>query len=129
MVDNGLTSEVLEQSGVGNARAMRRRPTKTRRPLISLLSWMVGCRSFELLEIELVELTMNSKYRLPVVLHALRLSVFAVMFIWTIDKFVEPQHASRVMAELYSIGGIGNAVVYILALLVSTKPIGAVLHE
>ena len=60
---------------------------------------------------------MNSKYRLPVVLLALRLSVFAVMFIWTIDKFVEPQHASRVMAEFYSIGGIGNAVFYFLAVL------------
>jgi hypothetical protein len=39
------------------------------------------------------------------------------MFIWTIDKFVEPQHASSVMAEFYSIGGIGNAVIYVLAVL------------
>jgi hypothetical protein len=39
------------------------------------------------------------------------------MFVWTIDKFVEPQHESRIMAEFYSIGGIGNAVVFVLATL------------
>lgn len=60
---------------------------------------------------------MNSKYRLSLVLLVLRLSVFAVMFIWTIDKFVEPQHASSILAQFYSIGGIGDAVVYVLAVL------------
>jgi putative oxidoreductase len=39
------------------------------------------------------------------------------MFVWTIDKFVEPQHASRITAEFYSIGGIVNALIYVLATL------------
>lgn len=60
---------------------------------------------------------MNQENRLPQLLLLLRLSVFVVMFVWTIDKFVEPQHASRIMAEFYSIGGIGSAVIYTLAAL------------
>jgi putative oxidoreductase len=39
------------------------------------------------------------------------------MSVWTIDKFVEPQHASRIMAEFYSIGGVVNALIYVLATL------------
>jgi hypothetical protein len=60
---------------------------------------------------------MNREKRLRLALLLLRLSVFVVMAVWTIDKFVEPQHASRIMAEFYFIGGIGNAVVYALAVL------------
>jgi putative oxidoreductase len=71
----------------------------------------------ELLEIELLELTMNPENRLPLVLLLLRLSVFVVMLAWTIDKFVEPQNAANILAQFYSIGGIGNAVIYVLAVL------------
>jgi putative oxidoreductase len=60
---------------------------------------------------------MYAQNRLPLAVLLLRLSVFAVMFGWTIDKFVEPQHASRIMAEFYSIGGAGNALIYVLATL------------
>jgi hypothetical protein len=35
---------------------------------------------------------MNAENRLPLALLLLRLSVFVVMFVWTVDKFVEPQH-------------------------------------
>jgi putative oxidoreductase len=116
MVDNGLASEVLEQWG-GECKSNAQTANRDKEVADQFIKSNDRLRSFELLEIELVELTMNSKYRLPLVLLVLRLSVFAVMFIWTIDKFVEPQHASRVMAEFYSIGGIGNAVVYVLAVL------------
>ncbi len=58
---------------------------------------------------------MNTENRLPLALLLLRLSVFLVMFVWTVDKFVEPQHASKIMAEFYSIGGIGSALIYFLA--------------
>jgi putative oxidoreductase len=57
---------------------------------------------------------MNTKNRLPLALLLLRLSVFVVMFAWTVDKFVEPQHASRIMAEFYSLGGVGSALIYLI---------------
>ncbi len=58
---------------------------------------------------------MKREDRLPLALLLLRLSVFLVMFMWTVDKFVEPQHASKIMAAFYSVGGVGNFVIYLLA--------------
>jgi putative oxidoreductase len=37
------------------------------------------------------------------------------MFVWTVNKFIESQHASRIMAEFYLVGGVGSAVIYLLA--------------
>jgi putative oxidoreductase len=62
-------------------------------------------------------MTMKTENRLPLALLLLRLSVFLVMFVWTIDKFVEPQHASRIMAEFYLVSGVGSAVIYLLAVI------------
>lgn len=45
----------------------------------------------------------------------LRITVLLVMLIWTIDKFVNPGHATRIFEKFYAIAGVGNAVVYILA--------------
>lgn len=59
--------------------------------------------------------TMNSRNRLPLTLLFLRLSVFLVMLIWTIDKFVQPQHASKIMEHFYFTAGVGNAAIYVLA--------------
>lgn len=47
----------------------------------------------------------------------LRASVFLVMFVWTVDKFVEPQHASKIMEQFYLIGGVSSTLVYLLAVL------------
>jgi putative oxidoreductase len=60
---------------------------------------------------------MKAENRLPLALLLLRASVFLVMFVWTVDKFVEPQHASKIMEQFYSIGGVGNAPIYVLATL------------
>jgi putative oxidoreductase len=60
---------------------------------------------------------MNIEKRLPLALLLLRLSVFVVMFVWTIDKFVEPQHASKIMAAFYSIGGVGDVLIYLLGVI------------
>jgi len=62
-------------------------------------------------------MTMKTENRLPLALLLLRLSVFLVMFVWTIDKFVEPQHASKIMAEFYLVSGFGSAVIYLLAVI------------
>jgi putative oxidoreductase len=60
---------------------------------------------------------MRAENRLPVALLLLRWSVFVVILVWTIDKFVEPQHASKIMADFYSIGGMSNAAMYAVGLL------------
>lgn len=45
--------------------------------------------------------------KLQLSLLLLRISVFIVMFIWTIDKFVNPAHAAAVYESFYFIGGLG----------------------
>ena len=60
---------------------------------------------------------MKTEKRLPLALLLLRLSVFMVMFVWTVDKFIEPQRASKIMAAFYSISGVGDVLVYLLGVI------------
>lgn len=50
--------------------------------------------------------------RLPLALLALRLGVFVVVLVWTLDKFLAPAHAASVMQHFYAIGGLGPAAMY-----------------
>jgi putative oxidoreductase len=50
---------------------------------------------------------MDSEQRLRVSLLTLRASVFLVMFMWTIDKLLNPEHAAGVFEGFYGIGGLG----------------------
>ena len=50
--------------------------------------------------------------RVPVVLLLLRLGVFIVMFIWTLDKFLKPEHASQVFAAFYGLSALGTPLIY-----------------
>ncbi len=43
------------------------------------------------------------------------MSVFVVMLVWTIDKFVRPEHAISIFEHFYFVKGVGAAVVYALA--------------
>lgn len=52
--------------------------------------------------------------RLAVSLLALRLGVFVVMLVWTLDKFVNPAHAADVYAKFYGLGGLGPTTMGIL---------------
>ncbi len=58
---------------------------------------------------------MNKADRISPVLLVLRLSVFAVMLMWTIDKFVRPEHAVSIFDQFYFIKGVGATIVYALA--------------
>lgn len=49
--------------------------------------------------------------RLEFSLVALRLSVFIVMLVWTLDKFLHPEHAAGVYERFYFLGGLGPAAV------------------
>ncbi|MBJ2135526.1 hypothetical protein JEU11_03585 [Paraglaciecola chathamensis] len=55
--------------------------------------------------------------RLQWSLFALRLGVFIVMFIWTLDKFVNPGHSIAIFEKFYSIPGLGETVAYIMGAL------------
>ncbi len=61
---------------------------------------------------------MNSRTdanRLPIALLTLRLTVFLVMLMWTIDKFVRPAHAASIFEHFYGLAGVGTQIVYALA--------------
>jgi putative oxidoreductase len=52
--------------------------------------------------------------RIPLALLFLRLSVFLVMLMWTLDKFVNPDHAAAVFETFYFIGGLNNILMYVI---------------
>jgi putative oxidoreductase len=45
--------------------------------------------------------------RVATALLGLRVGVFVVMLVWTLDKFVQPGHAARVFENFYGLGGLG----------------------
>jgi putative oxidoreductase len=53
---------------------------------------------------------MTTESRLATPLLTLRLGVFIVMLMWTLDKFVNPAHAGAVFENFYMIGGLGDTV-------------------
>jgi putative oxidoreductase len=55
--------------------------------------------------------------RIPIALFVLRLSVFFVMLIWTLDKFINPSHAAAVFEQFYFISGLGNVPIYIIGII------------
>ncbi len=57
---------------------------------------------------------MNSNNRLPLALLFLRIGVFIVMFLWTLDKFVRPEHAAAVYENFYFITGLSNVMFYLI---------------
>ncbi len=52
--------------------------------------------------------------RIALVLLLLRLSVFVVFLMWTLDKFLQPDHAKAVFAAFYGLGGLGAIAIYAL---------------
>lgn len=52
------------------------------------------------------------KNNLAKALFSLRLGVFVVMFMWTLDKFVNPGHAAAVFQKFYGVGGLSSALAY-----------------
>jgi len=50
-------------------------------------------------------------------LFLLRLGVFIVMFAWTIDKLVSPDHAAGVFENFYLIGGLGHEIMMLIGVI------------
>lgn len=58
----------------------------------------------------------NQIKSLPIALFGLRISVFLVMFMWTIDKFINPAHAGKIFEKFYFITDLqGSMMLIILA--------------
>ncbi|TWX73990.1 DoxX family membrane protein [Colwellia sp. C1TZA3] len=47
----------------------------------------------------------------------LRLGVFIVMFVWTLDKFVNPAHSIKIFEHFYKISGFNDIIAYCLGAL------------
>lgn len=60
---------------------------------------------------------MKDSTNLQKALLSLRLGVFLVMFMWTIDKFINPDHASKVFSHFYMIDGLSESIFYIVGAL------------
>jgi putative oxidoreductase len=60
---------------------------------------------------------MSKKDSLKVSLLSLRYGVGIVMVMWTLDKFVNPEHAAKVFSFFYKIGGLGNTAIYAIGAL------------
>ncbi len=56
------------------------------------------------------ELTTEKRLKLPLLL--LRYGVFIVMFFWTIDKFVDTEHAAAIFKTFYFMGGLSDTALY-----------------
>jgi len=54
----------------------------------------------------------DDRNRVGVALLVLRVAVFLVMLIWTVDKFVRPTHASSVYEHFYALRGLGPTIMY-----------------
>ena len=52
--------------------------------------------------------------KLPAALLSLRLGVFLVMFMWTLDKFINPTHAAGIFANFYKMEGLGASLFYLV---------------
>ncbi|WP_254047966.1 hypothetical protein [Synechococcus sp. BDU 130192] len=59
---------------------------------------------------------MKQVSRLALSLLLLRLSIFIVMFVWTLDKFFNPDHARAVFENFYLISGLSNGVIFLIGI-------------
>ncbi len=57
---------------------------------------------------------MDTSNRVPLALLCLRVGVFVVMFIWTLDKFLRPEHTATVFEGFYFLSGVGSGVIYLI---------------
>ena len=57
---------------------------------------------------------MTTDQRLRVSLLLLRLGVFVVMFMWTLDKLLRPEHMAAVYERYYGISGFGHSLGYVI---------------
>lgn len=58
----------------------------------------------------------NERDRLRLALFLLRVSVFIVMAMWSLDKLIAPEHAAAVFGNFYGIGSMTSGVLLVVGL-------------
>ncbi len=53
---------------------------------------------------------MNHHFKLQLSLYILRFSIFVVMLMWTLDKFINPAHSAKVFSNFYGLPGLSASV-------------------
>ncbi|MEE9280365.1 MAG: hypothetical protein V3V67_09345 [Myxococcota bacterium] len=69
----------------------------------------------------------EAESRISLALFSLRLSVFLVMLMWTLDKFVNWDHTARVYEHFYLIRGLGSGSFYTIGALEMLLLVGFVI--
>lgn len=69
----------------------------------------------------------ETKARLQWSLFALRLGIFIVMLVWTLDKFVNPGHSAAVFDKFYFISGLGETAFMVIGVIQLLIVIGFVI--
>ena len=59
---------------------------------------------------------MKNRDRIPLALFTLRISIFVVMLMWTLDKLIAPAHAARVYEKFYQISGFDQYYFYFIGI-------------
>lgn len=59
----------------------------------------------------------DTQNRIQWSLFSLRLGVFIVMIMWTLDKFVNPGHSAKIFEHFYGLSGSNDSIAYILGAL------------
>src|SRR5919204_2322883 len=57
---------------------------------------------------------MTADRRLALSLVLLRIGVFIVMLMWTLDKFVQPEHSAKVFKGFYGIDALSSTTMYLI---------------
>ena len=57
---------------------------------------------------------MQDQNRIANALFFIRLTIFIVIFMWTLDKFLDPAHAARVFQGFYFLPALDSTVMYII---------------
>lgn len=70
---------------------------------------------------------MSNDDRIAYSLFALRLGVFIVMLVWTLDKFINYEHAAAVFQRFYYLSGIGREIMLLVGAIELVIIIGFVL--
>ncbi|MHC4676741.1 MAG: hypothetical protein ACYTBZ_30010, partial [Planctomycetota bacterium] len=60
---------------------------------------------------------MQKGKKLALSLLLLRLGVFIVMIVWTLDKFINPEHTSKIFQTFYFAPAFGPAVSYVIGVI------------
>ena len=68
-------------------------------------------------------LAIQFRRRLQWSLLSLRLGVFIVMFVWTLDKFINPGHSIKIFEKFYAIEGLGEGMAYLIGALQLFRPL------